>query len=156
MYVDITSTAKIQELSNLLTLLVMSQGVSVISNLPNLTRSQSTWLSKPVRLNMFMNVFTHRRRDPRKENLPKLTVNLQLNYWKQTYTFRHFLSVKTLVHRIDSLESCLALAIFRVQATEKRLSNRALIFTVNSHSARFSRKITKEISLKHLQPYSKC
>ena len=154
MYVDITSTAKIQELSNLLTLLVMSQGVSVISNSPNLTRSQSTWLSKPVRLNM--NVFTHRRRDPRKENLPKLTVNLQLNYWKQTYTFRHFLSVKTLVHRIDSLESCLALAIFRVQATEKRLSNRALIFTVNSHSARFSRKITREISLKHLQPYSKC
>ena len=155
MYVDITSTAKIQELSNLLTLLVMSQGVSVISNSPNLTRSKSTWLSKPVRLNMFMNVLTQETW-PKEKNLPKLTVNLQLNYWKQTYTFRHFLSVKTLVHRIDSLESCLALAIFRVQATEKRLSNRALIFTVNSHSARFSRKITREISLKHLQPYSKC
>ena len=117
---------------SLLTLLVMIQGVTVISNSPNLTRSQrawltsclvpqaySTWLSGPVRLNMFMNVFTHRRRDPRKENLPKLTVNLQLNYWKQTYTFRYFLSVTTLVHRIDSLESCLALAIFRVQATER-------------------------------------
>ena len=46
-------------------------------------------------------------------------MNLQLNYWTQTYTFRRFLFVTTLVRRIDSLESCLALAIFRVQATEQ-------------------------------------
>ena len=46
-------------------------------------------------------------------------MNLQLNYWTQTYTFRRFLLVTTLVRRIDSSESCLALAIFRVQATEK-------------------------------------
>ena len=41
---------------------------------------------------MFINAFTQDRiRDPRKENLPKLTINLQLNYWKKPYTFRNFL-----------------------------------------------------------------
>ena len=102
---------------------------------------------------MFMNAFTQDRiRDPRKENLTKLRVNLQLNYWKQTYTFRHFLFVTTLVHRIDSLESCLALAIFRVQATEKTLSNRAFVFTVNLHSALVSKEISRKILQRDLEP----
>ena len=41
---------------------------------------------------MFINAFTQDRiRDPRKENLPKLTINLQLNYWKKTIHFPKFL-----------------------------------------------------------------
>ena len=41
---------------------------------------------------MFINSFTQDRiRDPRKENLPKLTINLQLNYWKKTIHFPKFL-----------------------------------------------------------------
>ena len=39
-----------------------------------------------------MNAFTQDRiRDLGKENLPKLTINLQFNYWKKPYTFRNFL-----------------------------------------------------------------
>ena len=41
---------------------------------------------------MFINAFTQDRiRDPRKENLPKLTINVQLNYWKKTIYFPKFL-----------------------------------------------------------------